>query len=81
MNDEIKKNVYLGVRYIEIICIAIFIFGFLWEGTELLQLSLPEFMMLYGGTGAILTETLSRILYKQVKKKTKITTGGETKDI
>jgi len=76
-----KKNIYLGVRYIEIICIAIFIFGFLWEGTELLQLSLPEFMMLYGGVGAILTETLSRILYKQVKKKTKITTRGETKDI
>ena len=65
---ENVKTVYLAFRYIEGICIAVFIFGFLWEGTELLKLTMPEFMMLYGGTGTILSEFLARILHKQVKK-------------
>lgn len=74
MNNTNFKNIYLGFRYIEIICIAVFVFGMLWEGAEILKLSLPEFMMLYGGTGAVLSELLSRILSKQIKKKINKTT-------
>lgn len=69
MNDDDKRNVYLAFRYIEGICIAVFVFGFLWEGTELMKLTLPEFMMLYGGVGALLSELLARLLHKQIKKK------------
>ncbi len=69
MENEDKRNVYLALRYIEGICIAIFVFGFLWEGTELLRLTLPEFMMLYGGVGAIVSEFVARFMHKQIKKK------------
>lgn len=66
-----KNNVYIGIRYIEIICIAIFVFGFLWNGTDILDLTFPQFMMLYGGTGAILSEAIARVLSKKIKKKVK----------
>ena len=69
MEDEIKRNAYLAFRYIEGICIAVFVFGFLWEGTELLRLTLPQFMMLYGGVGAIVSEFVARFMHKQIKKK------------
>jgi hypothetical protein len=69
MENEVTKNAYVAFRYIEGICIAVFVFGFLWEGTEILKLSLPEFMMLYGGVGAILSEGLARLFHKLLKKK------------
>jgi len=69
MEEEMKKNAYVGVRIIECLCVAIFIFGMLWEGTEVLQLSFPQFMMLYGGLGAVLSEGLARLFNKQLKKK------------
>ena len=69
MEEEIKQNVYLAFRYIEGICIAVFVFGFLWEGTEILKLTLPEFMMLYGGSGAVICEFMARFIAKQFKKK------------
>jgi len=67
------KTAYLVFRYIEGLCIAVFVFGFLWEGTEILKLTLPEFLMLYGGSGAIISEFLARILHRQIKKKEKKT--------
>ena len=66
-----KNDVYIGIRYIEIICIAVFVFGFLWNGTDILDLTFPQFMMLYGGTGAILSEAIARVLSKKIKKKVK----------
>lgn len=69
MEDEIVKSSYTAIRYIEGICIAVFVFGFLWNGTEILQLSFPEFMMLYGGTGAVVSEAVARLFLKMIKKK------------
>jgi len=66
---------YIVVRFVEVLCIAAFIFGLLWEGTEILNLSTPEFLMLYGGTGAAVSEATARLLSRKVKKKVK----GETK--
>jgi len=68
MEKETVKNAYLAFRYLELLCVAVFILGLLWTGTEKLDLTFPEFMMLYGGTGAIVSEALARILHKQVKK-------------
>ena len=56
---------YLAVRYIECFCIALFIFGFLWNGTEILNLTTPQFLMLYGGFGAVISEILARIFNKK----------------
>lgn len=64
-----KQEMYLGIRIVECICIGVFIFGVLWNGTEILQLTFSQFMMLYGGTGAAVSEIIARILYKQIKKK------------
>ncbi|MFX0132533.1 MAG: hypothetical protein ACFFDN_02685 [Candidatus Hodarchaeota archaeon] len=69
MEKEEIKQFYLAARFIEIICIAVAVFGLLWEGTEYLKLTFPEFMMLYGGVGAAISEMISRILLKQIKKK------------
>ena len=71
MDDGIGRNAYVGARIVECFCIAIFVFGMLWEGTEVLQLSFPEFMMLYGGTGAIISEGIARVLERRIKKKGK----------
>jgi len=68
MNEEIKEYSYIGVRLIEFICIAAIIFGALWEGTEIFNLTLPQFLMLYGSLGAVVSEGLARILKKKVKK-------------
>lgn len=69
MEDEIVKSGYTVIRYVEGICIAVFVFGFLWHGTEVLQLSFPQFMMLYGGTGALISELVARLFLKLLKKK------------
>ena len=68
-NNEVKKIVYLSIRFIEGICAATFIFGLMWHGTETLMLTMPEFMMLYGGLGAITSEIIARILNRSLKKK------------
>jgi hypothetical protein len=56
---------YLAARYIEIVCIAVFVFGFLWNGTEVMKLTTSQFMMLYGGVGAVACEAFSRIFSKK----------------
>ena len=71
MEEEMKHNAYVAFRYIEGICIAVFVFGFLWNGTEILNLTLPQFMMLYGGSGAVISEFVSRFMLKQLKKNEK----------
>lgn len=63
-----NKDVYLAFRYMELICIGAFIFGVLWEGTIRFNLTTPQFLMFYGGVGAIISELLARWF----KKKTKI---------
>ena len=56
---------YLAVRYIEMICIGVFVFGALWEGTIVMNLSTPQFLMIYGGCGAVISEVLSRMFKKK----------------
>ncbi len=56
---------YLAVRYIEMICIGVFMFGVLWEGTLRMDLTTPQFLMVYGGAGALITEALARLFKKK----------------
>ena len=68
MDEEMKTNTYYAFRLIELICIGVFVFGFLWEGTIRFNLTTPQFMMLYGGVGAILSEILCRFFKKKLNK-------------
>jgi hypothetical protein len=68
MEEEIKEYGYIAVRLIEFISIAAIIFGAAWEGTETFNLSMPQFCMLYGGIGAVVSEILARLLKKNIKK-------------
>jgi len=62
MSEDLK---YVAVRMIECFCIAMFIFGLLWNTTEVLKLTTPQFMMLYGGLGALISEVLARLFSKK----------------
>jgi predicted acyltransferase len=68
MSEE-KPVSYLAARYLEILCISLFIFGFLWNGTEMMNLTTPQFLMLYGGSGAVICEALARLFMRFSKKK------------
>lgn len=76
-NVVVTKNVeaientntkYIVMRYVQMICVGAFVFGALWEGTIKLNLTTPQFLMVYGGTGAILSEVLARVFKKYEKK-------------
>jgi hypothetical protein len=61
-----NTNIYYGVRFIQIICIGIAVFGALWKGTEVMNLDTPGFMMVYGGLGAISSEIIARVFKKKI---------------
>ena len=65
---EEPNTVYKVARFIEVFCIGAFVFGFLWNGTEIMNLTTPQFMMLYGGTGALISEIIARIFKKKTLK-------------
>ena len=76
-NVNVNKNIeaventnirYVVMRYIQILCIGAFVFGALWEGTIKFNLTTPQFLMVYGGTGAVISEVLARVFKKYEKK-------------
>lgn len=67
-NNEVKTNIYYGIRFIQIICIGLAVFGGLWKGTEVLNLDTPGFLMVYGGSGALISEVVARIFKKKITK-------------
>ena len=62
---EEPSTAYLAARVIEMLCVGAFVFGFLWNGTEVMNLTTPQFMMLYGGSGAVIAEVVARIIKKK----------------
>jgi len=69
MNEEPEINRIVVVRLVQLICIGAFVFGALWEGTIRFNLTTPQFLMVYGGTGAVITEVLARLFTKGQKSK------------
>ena len=63
-----NEDVYTGIRIVEVICIGFAVFGALWKGTEILNLDTPEFMMVYGSAGALISEILARVFKKKILK-------------
>ena len=67
-DKQTKTNIYLGIRFIQMICIGLAVFGALWKGTEVMNLDTPGFLMVYGGAGAIISEVVARIFKKKIIK-------------
>lgn len=55
-----KKNKYISIRMLELVFGAAFFFGIMWTGVGEIELSVPEFLTLYGGAGALICEILAR---------------------
>ena len=69
MKDDEKNGLaYIIVRYIQMVCIGAFFFGLLWEGTIQFNLTTPQFLMLYGGSGAAVSEIIARLFKKKIEK-------------
>ena len=69
-DDLIKKEEtltweYITIRFIEILSLSSLIFGSMWEGTEAISLTMPQFMMLYGAIGTVVSEIFARIINKK----------------
>lgn len=70
-NIEAVENTntkYIVMRYLQMICVGAFVFGALWEGTIKFNLTTPQFLIVYGGTGAVISEILARMFKKYEKK-------------
>ena len=65
---ETKTNIYYGIRFVQVLCIGVAVFGGLWKGTEVLNLDTPEFMIVYGGAGAVISEIIARVFKKKIIK-------------
>lgn len=70
-DDDIGIGKYVIIRMIQLLCIGAFVFGSLWEGTIRFNLSTPQFLMVYGGTGAVISEIIARV-FKRFEKKNHI---------
>ena len=66
--EETRTNIYYGIRFVQVLCIGAFVFGALWEGTLVFNMNTPQFMMTYGGCGAIISEVVARIFKKKMLK-------------
>ena len=66
--EETKTNIYYGIRFVQMVCIGFVLFGALWKGTDILNLDTPEFMMVYGGAGALISEIVARVFKKKIIK-------------
>ena len=67
--EETKPAILDYLRLVQIICVALFVFGFLWNTTEVLNLTPPQFFMLYGACGALICEVICRLIIKKKPKK------------
>ena len=67
-DNETKTNIYYGIRFVQVLCIGVAVFGGLWKGTEVLNLDTPEFMIVYGGAGAVISEVIARVFKKKIIK-------------
>ena len=64
-------NKYVIIRLVQLLCVCAFVFGALWEGTIKMNLTTPQFLMVYGGTGAVISEDIARF-FKRFEKKNQI---------
>lgn len=65
MDEVNRKRGYIAVRMLELLFAASFVFGIMWQGAETFVLSVPQFLMLYGGTGTLVCEIAARALGKR----------------
>ena len=75
---EYKKPTILGLRCMELLCIAFVITGFVWASSDLLLATIlvkapvtpiSVLLMLYGTIGLFLAETSIRLLNRKLQPK------------
>lgn len=67
--DKENKALAVGVlRIVQAIGIAAVVVGTMWQGTESLKLSVPQFLMLYGAVAATVSELAIRGLDYMTRK-------------
>lgn len=66
MNNETKNDIYAIIRFIQFFSIGVFIFGALWEGTLRFNFTTPQFLMVYGLIGAVVSEVIARLFKKKM---------------
>lgn len=62
MNAINRKRLTIGLRFIQLLSIAAFVFGGMWTSADTLKLSLAEFLMLYGFVGIVVPEVMIRLM-------------------
>lgn len=62
MNEMTRKYAYVAARMLELLFASAFVFGVMWQGAETFMLSVPQFLMLYGGLGALICDLVARAL-------------------
>lgn len=50
------------IRAIQVLFIIVFMLGAVWQSTIVFELTIQQFMMLYGALGAIVCEVIIRLL-------------------
>jgi len=60
------RNKYVAIRMLELVFGAAFFFGIMWSGVGTISLTMPQFLALYGGAGALICELFARRLSPNV---------------
>jgi hypothetical protein len=68
VDEEHQRWAIVGVRFIEFVSVTVLVFGLMWKGSDVLKLSLPDFMILYGAVGAVISELTARLLGRKSGK-------------
>lgn len=62
MNEQWRKPAIIGLRMVQLLAGALVALGALWALADVLQLTLPQFMVLYGFVGVVAPEFPIRLL-------------------
>lgn len=62
MNEANRRRLVIGLRFIQLLSIAAFLFGGMWTSADALKLTLSEFLMLYGFVGIVVPEVMIRLI-------------------
>lgn len=76
MDETNRRYVIIFLRFVELLSISVFILGAMWQGADMMKLSLPQFMMLYGLITAVASELAVRVAQRAQPEKFRPKKGG-----
>ena len=75
--EEIRKNGILAFRCVQILGVLAFIVGIMWQTADSFRLTIPQYMMLYGGMWAVISEAAIQVLKWKFPEPTKPTPSSK----